>query len=165
MHRNLTTPQLQEIAENMIAHRIRTQDENLPGTHLLPTLYGCDGPSGSLSLAYETRPWMRNPMGVVHGGVVAILLDNAMGITSTCFYGQPTPTITLTINYARPVPLNTTVVVRTRTAVHGRTTAHLTAEIFLPDHPEDILVSGSGVYYARAAVEAAEKAAAEGAQA
>ncbi len=147
MQTKLTTPQLRQLVDKLISDRTLDPDTNLPGMHLIPTVYDCDGPSDTIVLAYQTQPWMRNPMGVVHGGVVAILLDNAMGTNSTCHCGIPTPTISMTVNFARPIPLNTTVVVRTRLTRMGRTTAYLTGEIFLPDDPDTVLATGTGVYY------------------
>lgn len=146
---SLTTPELREIVQRVLANRQHAPDANLPNTNLLPTLYDCDGPGLSLQLAYHTMPWMTNPMGVVHGGIIAVMLDNSMGITCCCLDGRPTPTINLNINYARPVPLNTTVVVRTHVVVFGSTSAQTTAEIFLPEDPDRILVSASGVYYTK----------------
>lgn len=147
MYEKLTTPQLRERAEDLVLSRTVDPDANLPGMHLIPTLYDCDGPTGTISLTYQTRHWMRNPMGAVHGGVVAILLDNAMGINCACHCGMPTPTVSMTVNFALSVPLDATVVVRTRLTRMGRTVAYLTAEIFLPGDPDTVLATGTGVYY------------------
>lgn len=43
--------------------------------------------------------------GVAHGGATAAILDEAMG--AAAFYaGRPSMTITMTVNYQRPVPIN-----------------------------------------------------------
>ncbi len=152
MYQELTTPQLQDIANHFITRRLT--DSAAPiFTQIPPRLTGCDGPSRTVELAYDTRDWMTNPLGMVHGGITATILDTSMGITCSCFYGQPTPTITMTINYARPVPLNAAIVVRSRIVVHGRTSAQLTAELFLPDRPDRILATATGVYHTRTACE------------
>lgn len=117
--------------------------------HLPPQLVRCDGADGSLVLAFHTQPWMSNPMGVLHGGLSAAMVDTAMGITCGCQRGQPTPTISMTLNYARPVPLNAAVHIHTRLIRCGGTTAQTTAELYLPKAPEQILVSATGVYYVK----------------
>ena len=66
-----------------------------------------DGPAGSLLFACRTEQSMSNPMGIVHGGVTASLVDTCMGVACTAQSGGlPTPTVTMTVNYARPVPLD-----------------------------------------------------------
>lgn len=117
--------------------------------YLPPELVCCDGADGSLVLAFHTQPWMSNPMGVLHGGLSAAMVDTAMGITCGCQRGQPTPTISMTLNYARPVPLNAAVYIHTRLIRCGGTTAQTTAELYLPEAPEQVLVSATGVYYVK----------------
>lgn len=109
-----------------------------------------DGPAGSLLFASHTNPSMANPLGIVHGGVTASLVDTCMGVTCAAQCGHaPTPTVTMTINYARPVPLDTEIRVRTRTVRVGRTTGQLSAEVFPADSPEEILATATGVYAIR----------------
>ena len=110
------------------------------------TLVDCDGAAGSLVLRYETKPWMSNIWGVVHGGVVANLVDSCMGITCAAQCGVITPTISMTVNYARPVPLNAAVEVRTRTASCGAAVGQMYAEIYPAGQPDKLLVTASGAY-------------------
>ena len=110
------------------------------------TLLDCDGLSGSLTLGYATKPWMANVWGVVHGGVTAALVDSCMGITCGIQCGLITPTISMTINYARPVPLDASIVVRTRTVRCGATAGHIEAEVYPAGQPETLLVTASGAY-------------------
>ena len=88
-------------------------------------------------------------MGVTHGGVLALMLDNAMGLTCYCLYGHFTPTISMNLTYARPVPLNQTVRLRVTVTLAGSTTAQLQAQIFPPDQPQRVMVTATGVYYSR----------------
>lgn len=106
-----------------------------------------DGPAGSLLFACHTDAAMSNPLGIVHGGVTASLVDTCMGVTCTAQCGgAPTPTVTMTVNYARPVPLDADVLVRTHTVRVGTTSGQLWAEVFLAEAPEEILVTATGVY-------------------
>lgn len=114
---------------------------------LIPALVECDAEKGLFSLAYHTEYWMANAMSVVHGGFTSFFLDNAMGVAAYCACGNSVPSLNLNINFARPVPLDSDIVVRTHIVVLGKTSAQLTAEIYLPENPDRILASGSGIYY------------------
>ncbi len=93
---------------------------------------------------------MSNPLGIVHGGVTASLLDTCMGVTCSAQCGRAaTPTVTMTVNYARPVPLDAELRVRTRTVRIGRTTGQLSAEVFPAGRPDEVLATATGVYAIR----------------
>jgi uncharacterized protein (TIGR00369 family) len=67
-----------------------------------------------------------NPLGVVHGGMAATLLDSALGccVNSHLDAGDFYTTLELKINYLRPLTLETGLVRAVATTVHiGRTTA------------------------------------------
>ncbi|MDE6261525.1 MAG: hypothetical protein K2M42_11845, partial [Oscillospiraceae bacterium] len=72
------------------------------------------------------------------------------GVTCTAQCGGvPTPTITMTVNYARPVPLDADILVRTRTVRVGNTSGQMQAEVFLAGKPEEVLATAAGVYAIR----------------
>ena len=95
MQTNVTTEQLRAWADQLLLQRSALR-RSLPGLNLFPRFVDCDGPRLQLELAFDTKPWMSNPMGVVHGGVTAILMDTAMGILCCCLCASSTPTITMT---------------------------------------------------------------------
>jgi uncharacterized protein (TIGR00369 family) len=75
-----------------------------------------------------------NPLGSVHGGIVATLLDSAMGcaVHSTLPAGRGYTTLEIKVNYLRAVTQRTGPVRATGRTIHvGRTTA--TAEATLED--------------------------------
>ena len=153
MHKELSTQEFQQAVERAIQSRLAGPHQNLPGTDLTFRFVRCDGPGLWLELAYETRPWMSNPMHVVHGGMTAVLLDSTMGVLCCSLCGHGTPTISMTVNYTRPVPLERTVHVRTNMVVFGRTSSQLTAQLFLPEEPERVLAFATGVYSTKADAE------------
>ena len=125
----------------------KEDDASLPGLGMDGTrLVSCDEESRTIELAFHTAPWMSNPAGVVHGGVVAILMDNGMGVACHALYKGHNPTITMNINYLRPVPLNSTVVVRARVTSFGRTVSYTCGELYLDGAPDRILATATGVY-------------------
>lgn len=109
-----------------------------------------DGPDGSLLFACRTDASMANPLGIVHGGVTASLVDTCMGVTCAAQCGEaPTPTVTMTVNYARPVPLDAELRARVRTVRIGSSSAQMSAEVSLAERPEELLATASGVYAVR----------------
>ena len=146
MAHQLTTQELRRRTLAFLQLRAREIPAGMPDPSADLTLLDCDGLSGSLTLGYATKPWMANVWGVVHGGVTAALVDSCMGITCGIQCGLITPTISMTINYARPVPLDASIVVRTRTVRCWATAGHIEAEVYPAGQPETLLVTASGAY-------------------
>ena len=146
---NLTShEELQRNAAKFIGLRMQSPAQAWP-------LFGRDvdlvaedgGPAGSLLFSCHTDESMVNPLGVVHGGVTASLVDTCMGITcSAQCERMATPTISMTVNYARPVPPNSEIRVRTYTTRVGATSGQMSAEVFCEENPEELLVTATGVY-------------------
>jgi uncharacterized protein (TIGR00369 family) len=73
-----------------------------------------------------------NPLGVVHGGMAATLLDSALGccVNSHLAAGDFYTTLELKVNYLRPITIATGLVRAIATTVHiGRTTALVEAKV------------------------------------
>ena len=149
MHREITSEQMRQLVEAALASRLACSEPNLPNSYLAPRVVSCDGPRLQLELAFDTKSWMSNPMGIVHGGMTAVMLDTSMGLVCWSLCSHGTPTISMTVNYTRPVPLNRTVHVRARMVVFGRTSSQLSAELYLPEAPDRVLAFGTGVYITR----------------
>ena len=146
MAQRIETAQLRRRVQSILKRRQVMNPQGVPNPSADLTLIDCDGPTGSLTLSYRTKPWMANVWGVVHGGVTANLVDTCMGLTCTAQCGVITPTVTLTINYARPIPLDAEVLVRTRTVRCGATSGQMYAEVCLSGRPDELLVTASGAY-------------------
>lgn len=87
---------------------------------------------------FQGRPSRRhyNPMGSVHGGWFATLLDSAMGcaIHSALDSGQSYTTVELKVNYIRPLTDRIGLVRAEGATIHvGRQTATAEGRIFGPD--------------------------------
>ena len=63
-----------------------------------------DADDGGARIAFEVREEHLNPAGTLHGGVVATLVDTAMGqaIRTTTGEGEVPATSQLTVTYLRP---------------------------------------------------------------
>ncbi len=99
---------------------------------------------GRVVFEITTRPDHANPMGTVHGGVCATLLDSVMGcaVHSTLEAGVSYGTLELKVNYIRSVPTTGVKLIGTGTVIHaGRTTA--TAEGRIVDGAGRLVARGT----------------------
>jgi len=99
-------------------------------------LVGVSADPGMVVLAGEPSEDHQNPLGTVHGGYVATLLDGAMALAlQTCLDpGTPYATTDLNINYLRGVKLNAgTVHAEGRVIDLGRSRALVEARLIGPD--------------------------------
>ncbi|WET02382.1 PaaI family thioesterase [Flavobacterium sp. YJ01] len=84
----------------------------------------------SVEFEFEIRKEMTNPVGMLHGGVTAGMIDDCIGVNFMVlglekFY----PTINLYIDYFNPVFENQTVIVKTKLEKLGKTIINIKAEV------------------------------------
>ncbi len=99
---------------------------------------------GRAVFSVDTQPAFSNPLGAVHGGICATLLDSAMGcaVHSTLEAGVGFSTLELSVNYIRSVPTDGGRLTATGTTIHvGRTTA--TAEGRVVDEQGRLVAHGT----------------------
>ncbi|MGH3725582.1 MAG: PaaI family thioesterase [Mycobacterium sp.] len=75
---------------------------------------------GSVSFSLRTRPEFANPLGTLHGGICATLLDSVMGcaVHSTLEPGIGYGTLELKVNYVRTVPCDGERLIATGQVLH-----------------------------------------------
>jgi acyl-CoA thioesterase len=81
---------------------------------------------GEVTMSLHSRPDMANPLGTLHGGICATLLDSAMGcaVHTTLEAGVGYGTLELKVNYIRSVPVDGVKLTATAKTIHvGRKTA------------------------------------------
>jgi acyl-coenzyme A thioesterase 13 len=83
---------------------------------------------GYTKASFTVRKDMTNPMGIMHGGVTAGIIDEVMGVTTfglglDFFY----PTIDLQVSYFAPAREGEEVIVEAQVLKKGRTIIHLEA--------------------------------------
>ncbi|MFN3745478.1 MAG: PaaI family thioesterase [Hyphomicrobiaceae bacterium] len=90
--------------------------------------YSIDG--GWAELAFTPRAEMANPAGVVQGGFVAAMLDDAMGLTATITtrFVSIVPTLQLSVTFLEPAPFER-LLVCARVLRLSKSTAQLEASI------------------------------------
>ncbi len=117
--------------------RVPPEAANLSGMEYLQKIMAGEFPRPPLSLlldfalvelgpgravfAVEPAEYHYNPIGVVHGGLAATLLDSAMGcaVHSTLPTGAAYTTLEIKVNYTRPMTVETGVVRCEANVVHA----------------------------------------------
>ena len=85
-----------------------------------------------ITLAYEVEEWEQNPIGTMHGGLIATAIDSTCGILVRYLSGTlRTPTVSMTINYLATVPVGERLLVTARAVKVGRSLVNLCAEAVL----------------------------------
>jgi uncharacterized protein (TIGR00369 family) len=102
-----------------------------------------DESSGSATAVARLNRRFEGPPGHVHGGILATLLDEAMGKVNKLF-NRTAVTRHLTIEYLRPAPLNTPL------TVTGRMVSHTGRKMFMEgeirDAAGELLVLGRALF-------------------
>jgi uncharacterized protein (TIGR00369 family) len=113
--------------------RIREAFERVPLAHLLKLELG-EMKRGLATLHLEVRDELRQNNGVVHGGVIASLVDTAaaFAIITLLEKGQTSTTVDLTIHYLRPW-LEGRATARARVVRAGRRIMTITIDVLNED--------------------------------
>lgn len=111
-------------------------------------LQSCDYEGKEVTFVMDPAPWMANPNGVMHGGVTASFLDFSMGIVSRYFAGgHLTPTVSMNVNYLRPVALDKPLYCRACVKMNGFHLSAVTAELWAEGEREHLSATAEGSYY------------------
>lgn len=89
---------------------------------------------GHLAFQYKIRKEMTNPLGGIHGGISAAIIDDAIGATMFSF-GEPYfySTINNSIDYFSPAKENEIIIAETTVLKKGRQLANVQCEIWNAD--------------------------------
>lgn len=99
---------------------------------------------GTVAFAADAGPRFANPMGTVHGGIIATLLDSALGsaVQTVLPEGASYTTLSLEVKYLRAVQVDAGELLATGMVVHaGRRQA--TAEARLTDETGRVLATAT----------------------
>jgi len=112
---------------------------NPEGLHLVFEPDGDDGACSTVVLPPRMQGWR----GVAHGGIVMMLLDEAMAHACR-FIGQKAVTASSNVRFRKPVPLGQTLVMRGRVKERRRNVIYLEATLALEDGT--LLATGEGTF-------------------
>lgn len=105
---------------------------------------GAEAEEGRVVFVGRPRPAFMNPLGTIHGGWIATILDSAMAcaVHSTLEAGRMYTTTSMTVNYVRPLGASAEAV-RCEGTVTYRGARLATAEGKLLDHRGRLIAHGS----------------------
>lgn len=126
-----------------------------PGSPVAPPLEASDTPDGRATGRVTVGKPHEGPHGLVHGGVVATLLDHVLA-RAVRAAGRGGLTASLTVRYRRPVPLGVPLLLAAEAGEGSgrRTTA--TARLVAENDPGTVLAEAEGLFVALRPDRAAE---------
>lgn len=109
-----------------------TMSHTLNG-QLKAAFVSCDDETQELTLEFPLEGWQVNGLGTLHGGMAYTMMDLAMSIAVYCFSRETIPpTVSMTVNYLRPIPMDHSVLIRTHLTSLGRRNATAYCEAIIP---------------------------------
>ncbi len=93
----------------------------------------CDENSKEITLRFPLEDWQVNGLGTLHGGMSSAMMDLAMSMAVYCFSRETIPpTISMTTNYLRAIPMEGSVLIKTKLTSLGRRNASCYCEAIIP---------------------------------
>ena len=127
--------------------KLQGAEEQL-NTLLDAKFYSCSFEEKTLVIKADPVPWMANPNGLMHGGIIASYLDYTMGLLSVYTAGWiMTPTLHMDVNYMRPVKIGKPICIKAKIQKAGSTINYMEGCIYPENMPEHLLASSTGSYY------------------
>lgn len=109
-----------------------TMAETLNG-RLKAELESCKEDELELTLRFPLQPWQVNGLGTLHGGMVSTMMDLAMSMAVYCYSRQSIPpTVSMSVNYLRPVPMEEYVEIKAKVTSLGKRNATAYCEALVP---------------------------------
>ncbi len=148
----MATPKNQRQMEAHIQSEMMEMYANLQDAvygMLHPRFVRCDFAARTFESVIQVQSWMRNGNNVMHGGVIATVLDGMGGLLVRCY--TPTnriaPTCNLSVSYLRPIQMDAQLHVRMRATHAGNRLLFIYGEAFLPYEGEEQIHATSTATY------------------
>ena len=103
------------------------------GVHdiLAPEVTDCNPAEKTLTLKFQIKDWMLNPMQILHGGIMTTCCDMTMGLLAKyLMQTHSCVTVSLNMNFLRSVPAGSTILVTARAEKQGRRVQFLSSKVF-----------------------------------
>ncbi len=134
-----------EKVEKLLADGAEARAATIAGM-IKPMLLECSCDDMSTLIGFPGQAWETNPNGVIHGGIIATMMDTAIGITTIALTDTLTPTINLQISYLHPCPADGTIAVRSHITMLGGSVIHARAEMYDTREPNTLVATAEGAY-------------------
>lgn len=128
-----------ETVQERLRGRIAWVNEAAKGTvcgDVMLELLRCDEQGNEYVMLAHTKDYMRNVIGMLHGGCTALIADQAMGCVANSLLENVTrlPTSQLQMNYHRPLTAGERIAVKVRVVSVSRSLIHLSCELYAENH-------------------------------
>jgi uncharacterized protein (TIGR00369 family) len=124
-------PSLLERCRQLIGHTLDATASPL-GNWLHGTLLTVD--ADSCTVTYVVRPEMTNPAGILHGGIMAAMLDELIGMTVHLEAGDTFfASVNLAVDYLAAARIGDEVIARTRIVRRGKRIVNVEGTLALAD--------------------------------
>ena len=127
---------------------LKVRDAETLNGRMLPSFYSCDEETREITIEFPLLDWEVNGIHTLHGGMESAMLDLTMTMVVFAFSrtGVP-PTISMTTNYLRPVPMGQggCVLVKAKLTSCGRRNATAYSELIIPESGK-IAMTAVGTY-------------------
>ena len=130
----------------LITHDLAEKRSHMIAGMIKPFVIDVDEDGMTSVLGFPCMEWEQNPNGVIHGGIMATMIDTAIGLTTIAVTETLTPTINLQISYLRPCPADGTVAIRSHITMLGGSVIHTRAEAYDTREPEKLVATAEGAY-------------------
>ena len=140
----------QQALEEML-HLLHEKAPDTIGDRLHLRAGDCDPQAGEYTMYAQAEPWMCNPYGTVHGGIISAMMDQAMGTLATCLTeGRAiTPTVQLNLTFHHPLLPAQRTVLRLHVDAVTHTMLHLRTEAYNEQEPQKLCASAAAIFYIR----------------
>ena len=125
---------------------LQTLEEDSINRKIMYSIESYDLEKMHITFGYDTKKWMLNPGGTVHGGIICTMFDISMGSSAAAFSGCYPPTVNLSVNYLSPIPNDDKVLVTCRVTKVGTKFVQMLAEAKIRSSGE-ICATASATFY------------------
>ena len=127
---------------------LKVRDAETLNGRMLPEFVSCDDAEKEIVIEYPLLDWEVNGIHTMHGGMASAMLDLTMTMIVYAYTrtGVP-PTISMTTNYLRPIPMGQggSILARARLTSCGRRNATAYCELIIPESGK-IAMTAIGTY-------------------
>jgi uncharacterized protein (TIGR00369 family) len=99
---------------------------------------------GHSEATWAPSPEWANPVGNVHGGYIALLVDDVAGMALLSVIGSGAPTVSLKVDYLNAMPMGRLYTARGDVVRAGKATAIVDVHVYDPD---ELLVARGTCYF------------------
>lgn len=99
---------------------IRTQQADAVNGMMKPELVSINDDGTAVTFRYPVLPWESNRVGILHGGIITAMLDNACGLLASSLHQRWTPTLSLHVDFIRPANIHDQLLVTASFVSTGR---------------------------------------------